>query len=253
MLKFIGTGSAFNTQMTNTSAYIKDGKNLLIIDSGETAFARMKELNIFDGVKNVYIAITHMHSDHIGSLGTLVAYLRIYKDIVPTFIITNEESAETQENAIINYLTLVGIEEDEYDFSYGDMMEDALSGLSKVEMVEINHSSHLTSYAVELYFNDKTIYFTGDHNDKEYMTEIAKKLKPEDVVYTDCTNQEYKGRVHISIKELSDIFADNKKGQVYLMHFDDMSAYSDAKNAGFKTASAELSIEELLKQIAGRK
>ena len=54
MLKFIGTGSAFNTEMTNTSAYIKDGQTLLIIDSGETAFARMKQLKIFDDVQNVY-------------------------------------------------------------------------------------------------------------------------------------------------------------------------------------------------------
>ena len=253
MLKFIGTGSAFNTEMTNTSAYLKDGQNLLIIDCGETAFARMKQLNIFEGVKNVYIAITHLHGDHAGSLGTLVLYLNIMCGVVPTFIITNEDSAEAQEDTLKKYLEMSGVQEDQYDFSYGDMMEDALTNLKKIEMVEIKHSKSLTSYAVELYFADKTIYFTGDHNDKDYITQIAQSLKPQDVVYSDCTNEDYKGRPHIMIGELAEIFADNQKCQVYLMHFDNMGVCSDAKQAGFKVATGEQSIEELLKQIANRK
>ena len=78
MLKFIGTGSAFNTELGNTSAYIKQDQTLFILDCGETAFTRMKQLNIFEDVKNVYIAITHMHPDHVGSLGSLVFYLNIF-------------------------------------------------------------------------------------------------------------------------------------------------------------------------------
>ena len=50
MLKFIGTGSAFNTDMTNTCAYIKQGKTILILDCGETVFAKMKQLKIFENV-----------------------------------------------------------------------------------------------------------------------------------------------------------------------------------------------------------
>lgn len=253
MLKFIGTGSAFNTEMTNTSAYIKDGETLLIIDSGETAFARMKQLKLFDDVQKVYIAITHMHSDHVGSLGTLISYLNIYRGINPTLIITNEDSGEAQEHNLMTYLNLVGISEDDYDFSYCDMLEEVLPNLKRVEMVEVKHTESLTSYAVELYFEDKTIYYTGDQNDKEYLSNIAQNLKPQDLVYTDCTNRDYKNRPHILIDELNEIFTENQKSQVYLMHFDSFSSYGDAKDAGFKTVSAEQSIEELLKLIANRK
>ena len=56
MLKFIGTGSAFNQDLGNTSAYIKDGETLLLIDCGETVFQRIKEIKLLDDVKKVYIA-----------------------------------------------------------------------------------------------------------------------------------------------------------------------------------------------------
>ena len=253
MLKFIGTGSAFNTDLVNTSAYIKDGENILIIDCGETAFARMKQLNLFEDVKNVYIAITHMHSDHVGSLGSLIEYLGIFYSIVPNILITNEDSAEKQEDNIRKYLELVGITEEEYDFTYCDMMEDAIADLKKIEMVEVEHSKQLTSYAVELYFNNKTIYYTGDQNDKKYVKLIAKNLKPQDLVYVDCTNKDYKGRVHINLDELSEIFDKHQRAQVYCMHFENMGVIADAKELGFKTATRELSIEDLLRQIANRK
>ncbi len=253
MLKFIGTGSAFNTEMGNTSAFIKQDDTLLLIDCGETAFARMKQLNIFDEVSKVFIIITHMHSDHVGSLGSLIAYLNIYKDIVPTLVITNEDSAEAQEDTLRNYLSILGVDEEDYDFSYADMLEDVLDGLKRVELVEIKHSSKITSYAVELYFEDKTIYYTGDTIDKEYLTLVSRSLKTNDLVYTDCTNRDYKNRIHVTLDELAEIFNENQREQVYCMHFDSYGAYSDAKTYGFKTASKQLSIEDLLKQIASRK
>ena len=253
MLKFIGTGSAFNVDLGNTSAYIKEKNTLLIIDCGETAFTRMKQLNIFEGVENVYIAITHMHSDHVGSLGSLVSYLNIFCGIMPTLIISNGNSAEKQEDTLRNYLTICGIDEDEYDFSYADMMEDVLSGLIKIEMIETKHSKHLTCYAVELHFEDKTVYFTGDTVDLEYVENISKNLKENDIVYTDCTNKEYKNRIHISLKELCEIFNEEQRKNVTCMHFENFETICKAKELGFKTASRELSIEELLKHIVGRK
>lgn len=253
MLKFIGTGSAFNTEMGNTSAYLKQNDTLFIIDCGETAFSRMKQLNIFEEVKSVYIAITHTHSDHVGSIGGLIAYLNIFCGIQPTLVITTEDSAEQQEDTLRNLLTIQGIDEDEYDFSYADMLEDVMPGLKRVEMCEIKHSSKLTSYAIELHFDDKTIYYVGDNCDKEYLCLIKEELKPQDIVYTDCTNKDYKNRIHITLNELAEIFPEYLRPQVYCMHFDSYETYSEAKTYGFKTVNKELSAAELLKRIANRR
>lgn len=83
-LKFLGTGSAFNTKLGNTSAYLlnNDKSAMLLFDCGETVFSKLKP--ILEKNKNINeftICITHSHSDHIGSLPTLLYYLYyVYKD-----------------------------------------------------------------------------------------------------------------------------------------------------------------------------
>ena len=48
ILEFIGCGSAFNPQLGNTSAYIEDGKRFVLLDCGESVYARLFELGIFE-------------------------------------------------------------------------------------------------------------------------------------------------------------------------------------------------------------
>ena len=75
LLKFIGTGSAFNTKLGCNSAYIIKNNSLILFDCGGDVFSKLKELNIIkDEFKNIYIFITHLHPDHIGSLGDLIYY-----------------------------------------------------------------------------------------------------------------------------------------------------------------------------------
>lgn len=254
MLKFIGTGSAFNTELGNTSAYIKQDKTLFVIDTGATTFARAKEISLFEEIENVYIIITHMHTDHVGSLGNFIEYLTIFKNITPNIVLTNDEkTAEQQEKNIKEYLAKVGVLEEDYEFTYADMMEEVLHDLLKIELVEVQHSKKLVSHAVELVFKDCTVYYTGDQNDLAYLKKIAKKLKPNDLVYTDCTVRDYKGRIHVTLDELEEIFTSEQKEQITCMHFDSYATYSEAKSRGFKVASREVSKEELLRQIANRK
>ena len=167
MLKFIGTGSAFNTELGNTSAYIKNDKTVFIFDCGESAFARMKQIKLFENVENVYIFITHTHSDHVGSIGSLIHYLNLFNGIVANIIVsTDEEAANNQMKVMKNLLHTYGCGEDAYEFTYADMLEDVLPNLSDVKMVEVKHVDNLKSYSIELYFKDRTIYFVGDNRDK---------------------------------------------------------------------------------------
>ena len=88
-LIFLGRGAAFNPTEGNTSAYWIDNKTLFLIDVGETVFQKIMKENILENVEDIYIMITHTHSDHIGSIGSLASFCyyqlqKKIKIIIPT-------------------------------------------------------------------------------------------------------------------------------------------------------------------------
>lgn len=253
MLKFLGTGSAFNPEFGNNSAYIKHENTLLLLDCGESVFARLKDGKILDDVKNVYIVITHMHSDHIGSLGTLILYLNYIKEIYPNIILSNGDESEQQEKELTSYLASVGVSEDCFDYTYGDMVEDILPDLQHIDMHIVNHTKSLNlCFAVDLVFKNKTIYYSGDNNDLDYYKQISKVLKENDVLYTDCSLYNNPNSAHVYLLNLNKIFSDKQKKQIYCMHFDNYETIKEAKNLGFNVATKQQFISELLKNLLNK-
>lgn len=55
MFDFIGNGSAFNTERGNNSAFIKKNSSMILVDCGGTVFHRIKQLNLLQDIKNLYI------------------------------------------------------------------------------------------------------------------------------------------------------------------------------------------------------
>lgn len=73
-LSFLGRGSAFNPKEGNNSAYFISDNQLFLIDCGENIFGKILENKLLDNIETINLMITHTHSDHVGSLGSLVNY-----------------------------------------------------------------------------------------------------------------------------------------------------------------------------------
>ena len=88
MLKFIGIGSCFNSKYGNTSAYYFDEaeQSLFLIDCGETVFSELDKRGMLKMLKDITVLITHLHSDHIGSLPSLIFYAKFVLGIKPKVI-----------------------------------------------------------------------------------------------------------------------------------------------------------------------
>ncbi len=243
MLKFIGIGDLLNSDLLNTSAYIKEKNRILLIDCGVMSFKRMLELNLFEDVNTVYIAITHMHPDHIGGLASLIFYLN-HNDILPKIIIKSEDE-ENKQN-ITNLLLLQGVDVSRYDFVVDDNVI-IFDNMLKFTYKSIKHNEQLKSYAIEISFVDKKVYYLGDNNDERYQKNIIKKLGENDLIYTDCCGNN--STHHIDLNTLTEIYDDKSRKQVYCMHFKDDESVLKAKNLGFNVAVKEQSKEEYLKKI----
>ena len=74
-LIFLGRGAAFNPEEGNNSAYFIENNQLFLIDCGESIFKSLMENNVLENIETINLMITHTHSDHIGSLGTLISKL----------------------------------------------------------------------------------------------------------------------------------------------------------------------------------
>lgn len=89
-LEFLGRGSGYNVTEGNTCGFKKKNDTLLLIDCGEGIFERVVTKNLIDGIQNIHVLITHMHSDHIGSLGSFVGYC-YWKQKIKTNIYFHEK------------------------------------------------------------------------------------------------------------------------------------------------------------------
>lgn len=249
MLKFIGTGDLGNAALGNTSAYVKQGADLILLDCGTTAYARMQQLNIFEDVNNVYVAITHMHPDHVGSLANTIFYLNYWKNIIPNILISNNEES-TQKDELEKFLSLQGVGIDNYQFV--NVEELAMPGISSFEFKEVEHSASMKSYAFEIGFENKKVYYLGDNNDKKYLKSIIKNLKKDDLVYTDCTTLKLKKQVHMPLDVLNQLAEEPIRKQIYCMHFCSTEDIEEIKKAGYCIARNEQSKQEYLKLIKSR-
>lgn len=148
-LHFLGTGSAFNPLMGNNGAYFARGKDLYLLDCGETAFYLLMRAGLLEEYTgSLTVALTHTHADHCGSLGTLALYAaeRLGR---PLTIVHPHEQAKT-------LLALMGVRDTQY------RMLPALDEKGiKITPRGIRHIA-MTAYAFLLNDGEETIYYSGD-------------------------------------------------------------------------------------------
>lgn len=215
-LKFIGSGSALNTSLGNNSAFIKEGKSLLLIDCGSTTFSRIQGLNLLDGIKRIYVLITHRHPDHIASLGDLLFYVH--------FIIKAGITILTPDDAnVIKLLKYMGVNRDLYNMiklpeEYLLKNEDFEIGIN---FVKVSHVTDFECFGYILNYHHTRIYYSGDANDipEAVLHEfLQNKIR---FIYHDVCSFEYPNNPHMFIEKLCALLGKENRNRVFCMHYDE--------------------------------
>lgn len=228
MLNFIGIGSAFNTELANTSAFVKNNNSLLLIDCGGTVFHRLQELNMFDGLENLYIIITHTHPDHVGSLGEVIFYSYYILNHIPTIFFPNKEILE-------GFLTSIGVSAEMYKLNSSEIIDvnDTQLGKFRIEFLPVPHVDTIPAYGFIMKLKEKSFYYSGDANNISANV-VDRIISGEiDRVYQDTCGLDYEGNNHLSLKKLCSIVQPKFRNKVYCMHLDKHITNEEISDKGF--------------------
>jgi ribonuclease BN (tRNA processing enzyme) len=235
MLKFIGIGSAFNTKLGNTSAYIKENGVLLLIDCGELTFDRILKMNLLDDINEVHIAVTHTHPDHIGSLGSFIFYCYYVRNIKPIFYAINY--------SFIELVKLMGISEKHCEF-------DNCTLKKHVEIENLNldlwffkndHVKEISSFGIVIMnWNTKEMaYYSGDSRD--IPKQILKGFLRGNIryLYQDTCKADCDDNAHLSLRKLTKLIPIELRDRIYCIHLDSGFDRSEAEGLGFNVVEIE--------------
>lgn len=230
MLNFIGTGSAFNTKLGNTSAYIFHHNSMVLIDCGGTVFHRLMESKLLEKLTQLDVIITHTHPDHIGSLGEVIFYAHYVLNITPKIFFPNSALMN-------NFLACIGVEPNMYELiAELETVINTDFGDLDLSFVPVSHVPAIPAYGFIMKSKDSRIYYSGDAND--IPVDIVKMLNEShlDYLYQDTCGLEYDGNAHLSFGKLCAIIPKELRNKVVCIHHDNFLDNTKVILEGFKTA-----------------
>ena len=223
-LNFLGRGSAFNTNEGSNSAFIKDNDTLFLIDCGEDTFSKIIKFNILENIKNIHIFITHTHSDHYGSLSSLIYYARYIRSIIPHVYCTDE-----------NLFTILNISGHKDEYIKHLLLHNEVITVSNnlcFKSIPVKHTNTLSSSGLIINYLDKTIYFSGDCN--ELLTDAIDKIRSgHDIEYYQDTST-FKTPVHLHIDDLTTNTLPEDRDKIFCMHIEGNDIFKIAKENNLK-------------------
>ena len=162
--KFLGRGSAFNLSEGNTSAYFYSNGELFLIDCGESIFKRIVDSYLLDNIKAVNVLITHTHSDHVGSLGSLILYCFYNLNIKINIILPSKHKYLSD---LEDLLRIFGCKSKMYKFIYENELTDKYDLYAELNdggtKIYKSNKDNATIVVCHTTFGNKDV-FIGDYN-----------------------------------------------------------------------------------------
>lgn len=208
-LNFIGKGSAFYPPYGNTGAYFIHQDGLYVIDCGESVFEKLYDRIDFDKINHIYVLLTHLHADHVGSLGTLISYCYCVKQKVVNVIHPQAK--------VVEILRLTGVPAEGY--IYHESIPENDYGL-KAEPIDVVHAKDMRCYGYVLEDAEEKIYYSGDSADipesiltRFFSGELAR-------IYQDTSTHNSENPSHCYYGILEEKIPSAERNRVYCMHLD---------------------------------
>lgn len=241
-LKFTGRGAMLYPQEGNTAAYFEEGNSFFLFDCGEDVASKL----ILDGKlnreKDYYLFISHTHSDHVGSIGTLQQYL-YWVCGKKLNIVCSEQMHYLKE--VQTLLDAFGLVPDTYQFIDEKSLDNRFEGFEAIRFIPSNHGDvPIKSCSFVIKGREGNILYTGDIADSEVIKQfLSFSNNHVDKMYVDTSSN--RSPVHLSLEELDQVIPFNLKDKVYCMHLNNGSMFEKISECGFHTVTTPYDLESL--------
>ncbi len=229
-INFLGRGSAFNPKEGNNAGYFIQNDELFLIDIGEDVFSKLIEQNVLENINQINLMITHTHSDHIGSIGSLIAY-SYYILNKPVNIILPKKAKHLPN--IQSILDAFGIHKDWYSYVTEKRYDNKYESFDSIRYVETSHTNALNSYGLIFTTKEGIVYYSGDTNETRIIEELINSGEKIDKIYIDTTNLNYEDNPHLYIGFLKEKIPNDMVDRVYCMHLNSDECTKEASEYGF--------------------
>lgn len=208
-LTFSGIGAAYYPQLGSNCAFFVHSNHLFLIDCGESTFRKMAERKEIYTYEHITVLITHLHMDHIGSLGSFLSFCK--NELKKTVQVIAEDEA------IVHILSMCGIPPANYEFTT-DFRQCKKEGLCIIPH-RATHANGMMCCGFEISDGVSTIYFSGDSS--VLPGEVLEKFLHKDIqiMYHECTFLDKDSTSHTSLEKLKKWIPPQERKRVFLMHF----------------------------------
>lgn len=225
-LHFLGIGAAYNPVWGSNSAFFTAEDQLYLLDCGETTFQHIVMRPELAACAEANILITHLHTDHIGSLGSFISYC--------SCVLKKRVLIASPDAMLPRLLSLMGISDDYYIFQQ-DFSKPMPGGII-VTPVRVVHAPDMACYGYYLTDSRETIYYSGDSS--TLLQTTLEKLAGGDLarIYQETTFECGSHPAHCTLEQLCNIVPMPLREKIICMHLD--SDFRIAiRHAGFDVAA----------------
>lgn len=218
MLKFFGISNGMSKESSN-SAFFEYRDNLIIIDCSMDTTRKLFDFDL-DKYTDIFVVVTHTHSDHVGGIGMLAAYLGYNKNRKLNIVMPTSEMVDLFNDYLLN---IDGADSSHYRIGVSSDFE----GLPVITPIPTSHTKLLDNKCFGWTFEigNNYIVYTGDTNTLDPFIghiRLAKLQGYTVYLYTEVSSADNGAHLYID-KNLDTLKSLNKKGvKVFVMHINDI-------------------------------
>lgn len=175
------------------------------------------------------ICLTHLHCDHVGSLGSLILYCYYILKIKPRLILPDNDDYR---NAIESMLMAMGCATEKYCVAIPDEIRE-YSAFRKMYYVSTRHQLDQQAFSIVFETSAGGVFYSGDTCTTDQLRVFLATHHEPECIYMDTTDTDFPGNVHLSLKLLEEAVPLPIRSRVKMMHINRAECIKNGHMKGF--------------------